>query len=35
MVAGLAGAGQGITGAAAQSIDADPNLELAPYVPAP
>ena len=34
MVAGLAGAGQGITGAAAQSIDADPNLELVPFQPA-
>ena len=30
MVAGLAGAGQGITGAAAMAIDADPNLELVP-----
>ena len=30
MVAGLAGAGRGITGSEAVSIDADPNLELAP-----
>jgi len=34
MVAGLAAAGRGITGAAAQAIDVDPNLELAPFQPA-
>lgn len=32
MVAGLAGAGRGLTGPAALSIDADPNLELVPVL---